>query len=144
MRPAFDVRLVVFLDCTPEVALARKLLAEAGAGHEDRGERDDAALATFERKVRSFDEETRPLLAWYADRGVPIARVSVAIESTPAEMADLIAADLDLVRPFMTARWDGRDSLPHGGEWLCGPADPLILQKLHAEITHAARRRGTM
>jgi adenylate kinase len=91
------IRLVVFLDCPPEVALARKRLADAGAGHEDRAHRDDAAVATFERKVRSFDEDTRPLLDHFASEGVPVARVAVLVETTPAQMADRVASDVAAV-----------------------------------------------
>jgi len=93
-----DIRLVVFLDCPPEIALARKQLAEAGIGHEDRSGRDDSALAIFERKVRSFDEETRPLLVWYNERGVPVVRVPVGVGTTATDVAGSIALDLDLVR----------------------------------------------
>ena len=81
-----DVRLVVFLDCTAEVALARKRLADAGQGHEDRTHRDDGALAVFARKVASFDAETRPLLGHYRDAGVEVVRVPVEVDTTPARM----------------------------------------------------------
>ena len=89
-----DVKLVAFLDCPPEVALARKRLADAGSGHEDRGHRDDAALDTFERKVRSFDEDTRPLLDHFTRLRVPIARLPVGVETTPEQMAGALAPEL--------------------------------------------------
>jgi adenylate kinase family enzyme len=87
-------KLVTFLDCTPQNALRRKQMAEGGRGHEDRSDRNDAAVAIFERKIRSFEMETRPLLDWYVNAGADVVRIEVLPSTTPRQMHQAILPKL--------------------------------------------------
>jgi len=82
-----DVERVVLLECSPQTALVRKKSADAGTGHEDRSTRNDNDIATFARKIDSFNRDTRPVLEWYRLQSVPIFTIGVTPETTAQEMA---------------------------------------------------------
>ena len=94
-RPAeelgIDVRMVIFLDCTPQIAYRRKQRSERGEGFEDRRGRGDEAYEIFLRKVRSFEKDTRPLLDFYAAQSVPSVRFSVGESTSPDQVVDTVA-----------------------------------------------------
>ncbi len=85
-----DVRGVVVLGCTAEVAAERKARAERGAGHENRSHRKDAGLEVFRRKLASFERDTLPVVDFYKRTGVPILELPVGVETTPSQMAERI------------------------------------------------------
>lgn len=91
---AIDVRLVILLDCTPQTAYRRKQRSERGEGGENRKGRGDEAYEIFLRKLRSFEQDTRPLLDFYAARSVPCVRFAIAETTTPEEVVDGIGADV--------------------------------------------------
>ena len=83
------------LGCEPDVALhlevapaelVRRLLARAAA----EGRSDDSE-DVIRRRIEVYDEQTRPLLGWYRERGV---LVSVAATGSPDEVAQRVAAEL--------------------------------------------------
>jgi adenylate kinase len=85
-RLGIAVRLVVHLACPVRTAWQRKCLAERGEGHEDRAGRSDGTRDAFLRRVRSFARQTLPLVEYYRARGVPVARVTVRVGTSPAAM----------------------------------------------------------
>jgi adenylate kinase len=83
-----EVNTVIFLSCTLSVALARKQLADKGIGHEDRSGRTDGSREIFERKIRSFEQETLPLVDYYRSKGVRVVTIDVTADMTPETMYD--------------------------------------------------------
>ena len=84
-----DVPVVILLDCSVETAWQRKARSERGMGFEDRSHRADVSREVFDRKARSFVEETAPLMDWYRDRGTQVLRVAVgSLRLPPALVAD--------------------------------------------------------
>jgi adenylate kinase family enzyme len=89
-----DVVLLIYCACSPLAALSRKRLAEIGRGHEDRSHRHDHDNQTFQRKIRSFERDTRPLLDHYRARGVEQVTIDVTAETTPDDAYEFIASRL--------------------------------------------------
>ena len=87
-----DVRLVIVLECSPEIAWQRKCASERGQGHEDRGTRDDRGRDVFERRVASYGQETAPLISWYSDAGVAVVRAAIDVDTTPESVVELARA----------------------------------------------------
>ena len=77
-----DIRTVVQLACSPDVAAARIRLNSGG----DRTGRTDDALPAIERKIALFQSRTLPLLDHYKSRGVYMAIVSVGVSTTPRDV----------------------------------------------------------
>jgi adenylate kinase len=86
------VRGVIFLDCRTEDAYMRKRKADTGKGHEDRSHRTDGDYAVFERKIASFEKETRPLIDYYKSRKIPVITVPVGAKTTPQQAFDAATA----------------------------------------------------
>jgi adenylate kinase family enzyme len=80
-----SVTAIIHCDCSAEVAWQRKLLADAGEGHEDRSRRPDGAPEVFKKRIVSFETETLPLLEFYRGAGVPVITLPIAADTTPAE-----------------------------------------------------------
>jgi MFS family permease len=79
---------VVQLDCDiPTVA--ERLRRDCGG---DRGQRADDTETLVARKLAIYEERTRPLLRHYRSQGVPVLKISVAVLTTPAEIADRLSA----------------------------------------------------
>jgi adenylate kinase family enzyme len=82
---AIEVKMVILSSCTVEVAMARKRMADAGIGHEDRSGRGDGNEAVFHKKIDSFVLRTQPLIGYYRSSGAEVAEVTVAAGTTPEE-----------------------------------------------------------
>lgn len=74
--------MVVLLQCSSETVLERIQRDPAG----DRRGRIDDDLESVTRKLRVFEERTRPLADWYRERGVPIEVLEVGAETLPGEL----------------------------------------------------------
>ncbi len=73
---------VVELACDAETVSERIKLDTGG----DRAERDDDLPALVARKLKIYEAQTRPLLGWYEEKGVPVLTVDVSVISTSADM----------------------------------------------------------
>lgn len=72
-----DVRRVAFLNASAELVHERVARRRRGVGGDHAGRADDS-VADVRRKLLVFEERTRPLLAYYAERAVPITELVVA------------------------------------------------------------------
>lgn len=88
-----SVRAIAVLDCRADVVVCR-LRSNVGG---DRTERDDDHEMLVERKLRTFQERTEPLIRHYADRGCRIYRLRISEATTPEhayeELSALAAVD---------------------------------------------------
>jgi len=82
LEPVLDVRLVVHLFCTPEVAWER-IRTDAGG---DRGGRSDDDLESVRRRLELFRERSAPLLDHYRRRGTRVEDVAVGAATTAEEV----------------------------------------------------------
>jgi len=82
-----DVEIVVSLEASPEVILERLRLDPGG----DRAGRLDDDPESVRLRLGTFRERTGPLLSFYSERGVPIARLDVGPEMTAGEMYGYLA-----------------------------------------------------
>ncbi len=96
---ALDVAVaaVIYLDCSVEDAWKRKCLSETGRGFEDRSSRGDAAREVFVRKVRSFVNDTLPLLDFYRERNVPVLTAPVDEHTSPSGVLRHVTLPLERV-----------------------------------------------
>jgi adenylate kinase len=78
------VDLVVYLACADETVYRRIL---ENSGGDRTGRRDDTQDAVA-RKLAIFGERTRPLLAYYESRRVPITTVGISRPTSPAEVVE--------------------------------------------------------
>jgi adenylate kinase family enzyme len=83
LRERLEFVAVVHLVCNAATVLERLRRNTGG----DRTARDDDARELVGKKLRTFHERTAPLIEHYRQRGVPVAEVSVGVETQPAEMA---------------------------------------------------------
>jgi adenylate kinase family enzyme len=79
-----NIRAILSLECTPDIVRARINLNTGG----DRIGRLDDSLANIRAKLKTFQERTRPLLQYYANKGIPVHHLVVGMETTPAQMLD--------------------------------------------------------
>jgi len=86
-----DVKMLVYLDCDPEVI--RQRIAQNSGG--DRTGRIDDSLPEIELKLKLFSERTLPLIDYYRSRGVRVEKVPVAVESS-AELIHRRLSDIKL------------------------------------------------
>ena len=77
-----NVCLVVYLECPDEVVY-RRILTNSGGG---RGGRIDDNPDAVAHKLEIFGKRTRPLLAYYTSKRVPIKRVEISQPTAPLEM----------------------------------------------------------
>lgn len=87
-----NVKMLVYLDCAPEVI--RQRIAQNSGG--DRTGRMDDSLPEIELKLRLFGERTMPLIDYYQSRGVRVEQIPVTVEST----AEIIHRRLNDIRLF--------------------------------------------
>ena len=92
-----QVRAVTYLSCNARTVHERIALDTGG----DRAGRADDSLPAVATKLRIFEERTRPLLGFYASRGVPILRIPVASDTSPEQSARTII-DADEIRSVCT------------------------------------------
>jgi adenylate kinase len=81
-------RAIVELQCSPETISARLQLNAGG----DRTGRTDDNLGLVQKKLALFGQRTRPLLAYYSERGVPVMPVAVTTGTTPQEIVPNLKA----------------------------------------------------
>jgi adenylate kinase len=77
---------IIYLHCSPQTAYLRKCASELGNGFENRKNRKDSEHFVFIRKLQSFESDTKPLLAFYQNRGVPIRTIDVKFATSPEVM----------------------------------------------------------
>ncbi len=88
IAPLADVRVVVCLECGPEVVLERLRRDPAG----DRAERTDDSLEQAARKLQLYLSRTAPLVDHYAAAGARIVRIAVGPATLPSEAAAALEA----------------------------------------------------
>jgi adenylate kinase family enzyme len=86
MTDLVDVRHVVCLVCTPEVAAERIRLNAGG----DRAGREDDSCAAVRQRLELFQQRTAPMLAHYAAAGARVLNVEVGVQTGAAEMRSAI------------------------------------------------------
>jgi adenylate kinase len=77
---------IVDLRCSAEVVWER-LQSNAGG---DRTARADDGVTLVQQKLNVFADRTRPLLAWYQQRGVPLIPVAVGAQTRPADIMPVL------------------------------------------------------
>jgi adenylate kinase len=82
MEPLVEMKALIELTCTPEVAKER-IRTNAGG---DRVGRGDDTLREVENKLRIYREKTAPLLSYYKAKGVPLLTVPVEPGTSEREM----------------------------------------------------------
>jgi adenylate kinase len=97
-----DVRVVVALECAPEVAPERIRTNVGG----DRTGRDDDAPEAVVRKLRLYEERTRPLLDHYAGKGASIVRIPVAADDTAASLWSQVQGAIGTGEPRRGSRYE--------------------------------------
>jgi adenylate kinase len=85
-----SVELVVFLKADAAVIRERLRLDPGG----DRSGRVDDTIGAIRRRLSDYEKRTRPLVEFYALRGVPVVTIPVTAAMTAAEMYDVLAAGL--------------------------------------------------
>ncbi len=90
IAPLVDVRLVVHLDCPPDVAWAR---IRVNAGGERDG-RDDDSPESMRSKQELFQRRTLPLLDYYREAGAVVVVLPVGSETTADELIDGMESDV--------------------------------------------------
>ena len=78
LAPLARVEHVLALECDAETAMAR-ILANSGG---DRHGRSDDAIAAVRRRLQIYSRRTSPLLDFYQQAGIPVARLRVEKETT--------------------------------------------------------------
>jgi adenylate kinase len=87
-----DLRRIILLDASAEVIGER--IRQNAAG--DRGGRIDDSPEEIEKKLALFVKRTKPLLGYYAAKGIPSVVLSVSVGSTGEDLRqDLIRNCLD-------------------------------------------------
>lgn len=100
ISPLVDVRLVVHLDCPPDVAWAR---IQANIGGERDG-RDDDSPESVRSKQELFRKHTLPLLDYYRGTGAAVVVLPVDSKTTPDEV-------IDRIRGYVPRVFESADSL---------------------------------
>jgi adenylate kinase family enzyme len=80
----FDVRHMIYLQCTPAV-VHQRILSNAGG---DRTERSDDTPGEVTRKIGLFQKRTLPLVEYYETCGIPIHRIDVGLHTTPKHILE--------------------------------------------------------
>lgn len=88
-----DIRVVLLLRALPEV-IRERILADTGG---DRAGRVDDGFEEIDRRLRIFEERTRPLLGYYAGRGIPVLPLEVGPASSAEEMANRVESGIPRV-----------------------------------------------
>lgn len=88
------VRVVVLLECDPETANLRIQTDPGG----DRKGREDVDPRVVVRRSADYETRTRPLAAYYADRGVPLVRMPVGPHDSGAAIYARLMEHQDLFR----------------------------------------------
>lgn len=92
MESIVTLRGLVFLDCPTAAVMTRVERRARGLGTDHAGRADDTKGQVL-RKLMLFEEQTRPMLEHYRNRGVPLKVLSVDAESSEVELADQIGTE---------------------------------------------------
>ena len=87
------IRLVVVLEAAAEVLQGRIGRDVAG----DRAGRLDDTPAEVRKKLELYERRTRPLIEYYAARGVPVLRLVVGRDDMADDMYEALRARLEVV-----------------------------------------------
>jgi len=77
-----DIRMIVYLECKPEIVSQRIRFNSGG----DRSERSDDSLEAVEKKLKIFHDRTFPLLSYFRSRQTRIEEITVSVNTTPEEI----------------------------------------------------------
>ncbi len=100
IRGTVEVRAVAALACSAAAAAAR-ILGDAGG---DRSGREDDRAVDVERRLRIYEDRTRPLLAYYETRGAAILRLPVGERSTAGDLYRSLDTAIGSADPFEAPR----------------------------------------
>ncbi len=89
------VTAVVLLEASAEVTYARIARRRRGESLDHAG-RDDDALEDVRGKLALYAARTKPLVAWYAKRGVPVLQRIVSATQDEAQLAKELVRELEL------------------------------------------------
>jgi len=81
------IETVVLLECSADVVLQRISNNTGG----DRTDRSDDTRYEIERKLKTFEERTLPLLDFYTKRKIDIIHIPVTTTMTPEDMLGIIS-----------------------------------------------------
>jgi adenylate kinase family enzyme len=87
-----NMSAILSLECTPDIVRARINHNTGG----DRNGRLDDSLTEIRKKLKTFQERTRPLLQYYANKGIPVHHLIVGMETTPDQMLDTAVSVLSV------------------------------------------------
>lgn len=85
------VKCVIELSCSVETVMQRIRLNSGG----DRAGRADDMPELVERKLGIYEMQTRPLVKYYQEKGVPVLTVPVTVVSTAGDIVLEAASELD-------------------------------------------------
>ena len=77
-----DIRIVIYLSCTPEVVVER-IAADAGG---DRAKRIDDNVESIKRKLEIFAQRTAPLLEHYRRKVAKIKTIEISATTTEKDV----------------------------------------------------------
>jgi adenylate kinase family enzyme len=77
-----SMKLVILLECSPEVVYERIQLNSGG----DRSGRVDDSLADIKGKLMIFTKKTLPLVQYYSDKGIPVKGIPVTEKTRSEDM----------------------------------------------------------
>jgi adenylate kinase family enzyme len=100
LEAVVEVRIVILLQAAP-VVIRERIFADTGG---DRAGRVDDGFEEIERKLLDFEEQTRPLLGYYADQGVPVLTIEVGPATSAEELAERVESGIS--GPGMNSRFD--------------------------------------
>jgi adenylate kinase len=89
-----DVKIILLLDCGPEVVSQRIQLNAGG----DRSARIDDSFGAVEKKLKIFRDRTMPLLNHYQHKDVSIEKFQVEINTKPEDIHQCLAQKYHLYR----------------------------------------------
>jgi adenylate kinase family enzyme len=86
IAPYLEFVAIIDLQCRVETVCERLHRNMGG----DRADRTDDAITLVQQKLAVFTERTRPLLAFYRQRGVPLMPVIVGVYTMPPELVEVL------------------------------------------------------
>jgi adenylate kinase family enzyme len=82
-----DIKMVIYLECSPEVVTERIRL-DTGS---DRSGRIDDSAEEIEKKLALFQKRTASLLQHYRNKKIPVEMVKTDVNTRPEEIVRLLA-----------------------------------------------------
>ncbi len=87
-----EVRIAGVIVLSASAAVIKERIRTNAGG--DRSRREDDRPEEIARRYKDYRERTKPLLRYYAVRGVPLLRIQVRPETTASEMADKLRDEI--------------------------------------------------